>query len=158
MCNKMSSCNFQYSVLALPFVYWIGESCAACCTAGVLVTLEPLPFANAEGPLQLITAPRMSVGQSANLSHHAEQPTATTQLVYDQSPAKHPGMFHTVRLTYLCILTRFSTTTLTLVIARSSEVVTRTIVCSSSETPCQACSWPWHVCPDCLLHWSQPGF
>lgn len=52
--------------------------------AGVLVTLEPLPFANAEGPLQLLTT-RQQYAHHAQAAHHQ----AEAQAVIGQPSSGH---------------------------------------------------------------------
>ena len=46
----------------------IGQVCKP---AGVLVTLEPLPFANAEGPLRLLTTAHSPANQTEAAAHQA---------------------------------------------------------------------------------------
>ena len=57
--------------------------------AGVLVTLEPLPFANAEGPLKLLASDRSPAPHTDPTSHtgEAQAPSAHTGL-HAHSPSK----------------------------------------------------------------------
>lgn len=57
--------------------------------AGVLVTLEPLPFANAEGPLKLLASDRSSAPHTdpTSLTGEAQASSAQTGL-HAHSPSK----------------------------------------------------------------------
>jgi len=56
--------------------------------AGVLVTLEPLPFANAEGPLQLLSTGQQPAHYTQAAHHQAEAPAVSGQPSSGHSPAK----------------------------------------------------------------------
>ena len=56
--------------------------------AGVLVTLEPLPFANAEGPLQLLSTGQQPAHHTQAPHHQAEALAVSGQPSSGHSPAK----------------------------------------------------------------------
>ena len=56
--------------------------------AGVLVTLEPLPFANAEGPLQLLSTGQQPAHHTQAAHHQAEAQAVIGQTSGGHSPAK----------------------------------------------------------------------
>ncbi len=56
--------------------------------AGVLVTLEPLPFANAEGPLQLLSTGQQPAHHTQAAHHQAEAQAVIGQPSSGHSPAK----------------------------------------------------------------------
>ncbi|DBA95921.1 TPA: hypothetical protein ACH3X1_001448 [Trebouxia sp. C0004] len=74
-----------YSAAAGPF-----KALLACVeqAPGVLVTLEPLPFANAEGPLQLLSTGQQPAHHTQASHHQAEAQAVIRQHSSGQSPAK----------------------------------------------------------------------
>ncbi len=71
------------------------------CSAGVLVTLEPLPFANAEGPLQLLTPTHPPAHHTEAHAHQAEAQAVNAPASSGHSPAKHPAAPGTLSLASL---------------------------------------------------------
>lgn len=59
-----------------------------CLFAGVLVTLEPLPFANAEGPLQLLSTGQQPAHHTQPAHHQPEAQAVIGQPSSGHSPAK----------------------------------------------------------------------